>query len=352
MHRQLLWPMAALLLLLAGCSAPPSRTLRYLLPTPPDEPRIEWLGTYASQDDFTKTSGELAMESILGKPPLERFMGPYGIAADGAGKVFITDVYLQNIRVYDLNRRKVEFFLREPILQRPYYLAIDSQKQLYVADAMLKKVLVFSPGATLVKTYGNKDELTNPVYVEVDEKQRRLYISDSEQQQIHVYGLDDGRHLFAFGKGVLLGPQGVAIGPNGHVYVADTLNALIRVFDAEGKLLRSFGERNDTQGGMEHPKDLAFDSEGNLWLVDYRKPVLRAFAPDGTFLFVTGGPVTHKMGFGTPSGIYISPEDDIFIVDFITKRFSHWRYLSKAALARHPVTAEDLEALRGGGSSK
>ena len=32
--------------------------------------------------------------------------------------------------------------------------------------------------------------------------------------------------------------------------------------------------------------------------------------------------------------------------DLMGKRFSHWRYLSKAALARHPLTAEDLEAVK------
>jgi len=351
MRKHLFWS-GALLLLLAGCAAPPP-VVRYIYPLPPEQPRIEWLGTYASQDDFPKSGAQIAWEKTAGKPELEKFIGPYGIAADGAGKVFVVDLYARNIRVYDFNLRKIKFLLDEPILERPYYLSIDSKKQLYVADAGQKKVLAISPQGKLVKTYGSKEELVNPVYVKVDEARRRLYVSDTRGGQIVVYDLDGGQKLFAFGKGQLLGAQGVAVGPDGNLYVADTLNAKIKVYDAEGQLLRQFGDRLDAEYGLESPKDLAFDSDGNLWLVDYRKQMLRVFGPDGSFLFTAGGSVMHKMGFATPTAIYISPEDEIYVSDLIGKRFSHWRYLSKAALARHPLTEADLDLIRkttGGGA--
>lgn len=332
------------LLLLAACAPPPAP--RYVYPLPPETPRIEWLGTYASQDDFPKSGLQLTFEKIAGKPPLDTFLGPYGIVSDGAGRVFVVDLYMKNIRIYDFNKNRIEFLLKEPLLDRPYYLALDSKKQLYVADAGLGKVLVLTLDGRLLRTYGSRDELTNPVYVEVDEARRRLYVSDTRPGQIVVYGLDDGKKLLAFGHGELMGAQGVAIDRDGNVYVADTLNAAVKVYDGEGKLLRSFGERNDSIRGLEHPKDLAFDSEGNLWLLDYRKDFIRVFRPDGQLLMTAGGPVTHKMGFSTPTAIYISPEDDIYITDLIGRRFSHWRFLSKGVLARHPLTEGPADAVK------
>lgn len=335
MHKYFLWPMM-LLLFLAGCAAPPPAT-RYIYPVPPETPRVEWLGTYMSQDDFPKGGAQLAFEAIAGKPPLDLFTGPYGIVADGAGRVYVVDLFSQNIFIYDFNLNTVKTLFQEPVLRRPLYMDIDSKKQLYVADAESQKVFVFTPDGKLIRTYGSAEELTLPAYAEVDEARRRLYVSDTRQGQINVYDLDGGQRLFAFGKGKLMGAAGVAAGPDGNLYVADTLNANIKVFDASGNYLRKFGERNDSLEGLENPRDLDFDSEGNLWLVDFRKPVLRAFKPDGTFLFNMGGPLEHKMGFGTPTAIYISPEDDIYVTDLAGKRFSHWRYLSKGALARHPL---------------
>lgn len=342
MKRYIPWGVA--LLLLAGCSAPPS--MRYIYPVPPEQPRIEWLGTYATQDDFPKGQLQIAFEGIAGTPPLDGFVGPYGIASDGAGQVFIVDLYMRNIRVFDFNKRETRMFLDKPLLVRPYYLAIDSKKQLYVADAGRQEVLVFSPDARLVRIYGSSAELTNPLCVEIDEKRGRLYISDARPGQINVYDLADGKRLLAFGLGQLMGAQGMAIAPDGSLYVADTLNAAIKVFDPQGNFLRKIGERNDSEWGMEHPKDLAFDSEGNLWLLDYRKNVVRIYTPEGRPLLTFGGASTYLMGFSTPVAIYISPEDEVFITDFMGKRFSHWRYLSKSALARHPLTAADLEAVK------
>ena len=46
------WALAALLLAATACAPQQSAKLRYLLPVPPDTPRIEWLGTYKSEVDF------------------------------------------------------------------------------------------------------------------------------------------------------------------------------------------------------------------------------------------------------------------------------------------------------------
>lgn len=351
MHLRHFFGFAIILALLAGCSASPQAPMRYLYPLPPEQPRIEWLGTFHSQNDFPKSDAQIAMEKIVGTPPLESFVGPYGIVADGEGKVFVTDMYLKNIRVYDFNQNKVSWLIDGPLLTQPFYLSIDSRKRIYVADAGAKKIFVLDRNGKVQSTIG-EGELRHPSYVKVDEPHQRLYVSDTGTSQIVVYSLD-GKKLFTIGKlgfaeGQLWGAIGIAPGPDGNLYVADTLNARIQVFDRDGKYLRYFGKRQSGAGGLEQPRDLAFDSEGHLWVADARRPYIQVFQPDGTLLLElgTGQADGHKMGFSAPTGIYISPTDEIYITDVARRWFSRWQYLSKGYLARNPVTEADLARIR------
>lgn len=338
-------------LLLTACGGPAGPAMRYIFPLPPEQPRVEWLGTYASQDDFPKGGLQRFMEAIAGKPPLETFKGPFGIVADGEGRTFVVDHYRRNLRVYDFNARTVKWLLDEAVLNSPYGLDIDARKQLYVADAGHKKVLVFSRDGHLVRTFGSDKELTNPVAVELDEPRQRVYVVNSERRQVNVYDLA-GQWLFAFGgepgAGQLVMPQGLAVGPDGGIYVADAFSANVKVFSAEGGYLRKFGARDNSMGGLDHPRDLAFDSEGHLWLADYRKSFIQIFNVKGELLLGVGSAVksTHKMAFGSPTGIFITPTDEVYVSDVAYRRFSRWQYLNQKYLAGHPIVQEELELIK------
>lgn len=345
-----LFLLTILVALLAACSSAPSTQMRYVFPIPPEQPRVEWLGTYASQDDFPKSGFQRFFEAIAGKPPLETFIGPFGIVADDEGRVFIVDLYAKNIRVYDMNNHTVKWFLKEPTLGRAYGLAIDARKQLYVADAEQRRVLVYTRDGHQVKTIGDDKELTNPVAVELDEARQRLYISDSDRRRVNAYSLD-GKWLFAFGEqageGRLLKPQGVAVGPDGHLYVADAFDSNIKIYAADGGYLRKIGVRDNSMGGMDHPRDLAFDSEGHLWVADYRRTYFQIFDTAGQLLLAVGSAErsTHKMAFSSPTAIHITPTDEVYVSDVAYRRFSRWQYLSQKYLADHPLTQAELDLI-------
>jgi sugar lactone lactonase YvrE len=338
-------------LLLAGC-APSGPKLRVLWPPPPDQPRLEWLGVYSSQDSFPKTGFQVFLEGVLGKPPLAVFKSPYGIVADDKGVVYVSDMHDHNLRVYDMNARTVNYYSKEAIFGAPRGLALDPAGNLYVADAEKGRVLVFAPDKTPLKSIGSPDELKNPAYLAINPRLGRLYVSDSKAQQIVVYSLK-GERLFAFGsrgsaEGEFNFPQGMAIDAEDRLFVADSLNARIQVFDADGKFQRLFGERGDQFYQFESPKALAFDSEGNLWVADVRRPSIYTYTPDGKVLLVTGTAArsSHPMSFSNPSSIFIDRNDRLYITDLVNKRFSVWQYLTGAYLAQHPVTEADLQAIR------
>jgi len=92
-------------------------------------------------------------------------------------------------------------------------------------------------------------------------------------------------------------PMGAAFGRNGRIYVADTGNNRIVVFDARGRFLFSFGAfgvGKPVKGGtyswspglLNYPTDVAVDDDGSVYVADFRNDQIQVFDPDGRFLRV------------------------------------------------------------------
>jgi DNA-binding beta-propeller fold protein YncE len=339
-------------LALSGCTGKSPELPRILWPPPPDQPRLEFIGTFYSEGDFPKTDSQRMLESVVGKENVDTFKTPFGIAADGKGKVYVSDIHLHNIRIFDFTQQTVEFLTKESIFTTPLGLAVDGSGNLYVADGGKQSVMVFSPEKVPLFSFGNSSLFENPAYLAINRNLGRLYVSDGKGHKIVVFDLK-GNHLFSFsrqgrGEGEVYGPQGLAIDSQGRVFVADLLNSRVVVFDSEGKYLYAFGERGDQVWQFENPKDVAFDSEGNLYVIDRRKATIFTYTPDGKLLLATGSgaPSTHKLGFASPTSIFIDQGDRIYVADGLNKRFSVWQYLSAPYLEKHPITPEDREALK------
>lgn len=337
-----------LLLTVGGCS-PPLRK-RILWPVFPATPRMEWLGNYASQDDFPKTGRQIFSEAIIGKPEPATFKSPFGIVSDSTGVVYVADTYDGNLRVYDMVAKKVDDYSKDPLFGRPAGLAVDAADNLYVVDTEMGAVLVFDKDRRPLRTIGAPQELLAPVYIAIDEARARIYVSDPRANKIVIYdrfgkkaGEIGQQRTGESGGYIFSSPQGMAIDKEGNLYVAELLGAKISVFDAKGNYLRSFGERGDAVYHFEAPKDLAFDSDGNLWVVDARRSQIYTYSPAGVLLLATGSaaPSRDPLGFNSPTAIFIAANDTIYVTDQINRRFSVWRYFSDRYLQEHPFTAEE-----------
>src|SRR3989475_12793760 len=63
-------------------------------------------------------------------------------------------------------------------------------------------------------------------------------------------------------------PSGVAVDSSGNIYVADTNNDRIAVFDSSGKLLKSIGSKGSGPGEFNNPSGVAGDSICNIYVAD------------------------------------------------------------------------------------
>lgn len=349
---------------LVGCT--PTKKSFIVWPLPPDQPRVQFLGNYYSQDDFDKSGKQVFAENFLGKPELTTFKTPFGIAVDSRERVYVSDIHDRNLRVYDMKAKTVNYYLKEPPFSAPRGLDVDAADRLYVTDLTAQAVLVFSPDRQPLRRIG-AGILKMPFGVTVSPDGSRVYVADTSKDaikndkgktvelargQIYVFDGNDGKLLYTCGgeDGVsaLAAPQGVAVGPDGNLYVADTLKARIVVFDPQGAYLRHFGVRGDHPYEFEGPKDLAFDSEGHLWITDGRGGRVGIFDPVTGRLYLSLGDArrtAQALGFGVPAGIFIDPSNRVYIADASNHRFGIWQYFSEAYLAEHPITPEQIKEL-------
>jgi NHL repeat len=130
---------------------------------------------------------------------------------------------------------------------------------------------------------------------------------------------------FGTGPGQCDEPSGVAVDTsNGRVYVADTGNSRINVFDEDGNFIDSFGTPGTAPGQLTRPKNLAVDDDPtspafhDVYVVDNppglgitSKPRVQRFSPSGAFVLSLGEGVVHSGG----NPVAVGPGGTVYVGD-------------------------------------
>ncbi len=105
-----------------------------------------------------------------------------------------------------------------------------------------------------------------------------LYVADTWNHRIQVLAPSG-----AFRRQLLGGffsPRGVAIGPDGRVFVADSGNDRVLVFDAQGKELAEW-KTGDEAGRLREPIGIAVARDGSVFVADNGNARIVVFDPEG-----------------------------------------------------------------------
>jgi len=83
-------------------------------------------------------------------------------------------------------------------------------------------------------------------------------------------------------------PTHVAVDKDGNVYVTDTLNNRVEIFDADGNFISEFGKPGDGPGHFARPKGIALDRDGHIWVTDEVQSRVQVFDKEGRLLLYMG----------------------------------------------------------------
>lgn len=144
----------------------------------------------------------------------------------------------------------------------------------------------------------------------------RIYVADMGHNRIAVFSGVDGHYLSAWGtlgfhgETELYEPHGLTVA-NGLVYVADSGNARVMVYDADGHYVKQIGQRGYQAGQFDSPYDVAVDGQNNVWVADNGRQSVMVFNQAGDLLKTYGDTVT----FEDPNSLYASEDGTVLMGD-------------------------------------
>ena len=193
------------------------------------------------------------------------------------------------------------------------------------------RVQIFNPDGSYSGGFGGYGSSNNsfaaPTGIALDAS-GNLYVADSGNQRIQIYD-DQLEYVATLGETGVAGtdnahfsnPFDVAVDQDGYIYVADEGNDRIQVFDSNYQYVCTIGG-DGTGEDFEHfnawgPHHIAVDSQGRLYVVDSgnsRVQVFDNFANGNAYLTTLGGSVGPQPGrFSNAMGVAVGPDDSVYV---------------------------------------
>jgi DNA-binding beta-propeller fold protein YncE len=231
---------------------------------------------------LVKTVPVLDMELVELKPSV-KLEGISAVTADRAGNIYVIhrpeDPNGDPVVVLDKDGKFLRSF-GKGMYTIPHGIEIGPDGSVWTTDANTSKVFKFSPrGEKLLEfTVGDIPETNPGGFCSITDvafhpqRPGHVFISDGYCNGRVVEYDEQGRKVGQFGGGRGTEPgqfnnaHGIAVGPDGYIYVADRENGRVQWFDVTGKFI---GMRK--YGGQFY--NIVFDSKGEMWAAVHPKGV-------------------------------------------------------------------------------
>lgn len=203
------------------------------------------------------------------------------------------------------------------VMDRPQSGAVDSQDRVFVTDIGRGSVFMFDEKVPEVKTWFKADGLTDfisPVGIALG-PEGQIFVADADLGLVARLG-PGGETLPSIGRGHLQRPNGVAFDPVARkIYVADTTAHQVKIFNLEGNLLAELGARGDEPGEFNYPTHIAISHE-KLYVTDTMNARVQVFSTrTGAYLATLGKRGMVIGNFSRPKGVAVDSEENVYVVE-------------------------------------
>jgi len=214
-------------------------------------------------------------------------------------------------------------------------LAVAADGSLYVADSGNHRIQHIGADGQVLEVWGTFADVAQgdapggtfnePWGVAVG-PDGSVYVTDTWNHRIQKFS-PSGAFITMWGRGgqadapdAFWGPRGITVDDRGRVYVTDTGNQRVVVFDANGSPITQFGSLGMETGMLDEPVGIALDAEGRVYVADTWNQRVQVFAPDAegqTYTAVLSFDIGGWIGKSTQNKPFLTvgPDSNLYVGD-------------------------------------
>ncbi|KAL4222418.1 tripartite motif containing 71 [Mactra antiquata] len=147
----------------------------------------------------------------------------------------------------------------------------------------------------------------------------QIYVADSSNHRVQVFD-NIGTYVKSFGSyGQDVGEfdclAGITMNTMGEILITDRYNHRVQVFDPSGNCQLEFGEEGAGDGQMSYPWGIACDSMGFIYVCDKENHRIQVFQSNGVFARKFGRLGRQNGQFENPHYLAISSDNKVYVSD-------------------------------------
>jgi DNA-binding beta-propeller fold protein YncE len=303
-------------------------------PSKPSKPRIAFAGSFSNAEELGIEKGffKKVVEIFAGEDP-ERLVTPMGIVGTYDNIIYVADPGVFGVHRFDMpnNDYSLIRLKNDQPMSRPVNVAIGKKGAIYISDSAAGKIYKLSKGKDEAVEFHTDIKIGQPTGISVDLDTGWIYVVDTVNHQVKVFE-ESGEHLMSFGgrgkgQGKFNYPTMIWRNKQDQLLISDSMNFRVQTFTVQGEFVKAFGGIGTGGGQHSRPKGVATDNNGNIYVVDSMFAVVQMFSPNGEFLMHFGQAGSKDGEFWLPTNVFIKENEAIYVADTFNNRIQVFYYI-------------------------
>ena len=252
------------------------------------------------------------------------FVKPRSVVVDRNDNVYVCDMTGRVQKFNPEGNYLLQWQMPEIERGRPKGMALDHKGNIIVVEPHYSRINHFTPEGRLVSQWGRhgreRGELSFPRAIAIASDGSAFVSEFQIVERLQKFDLARGSVQIEI-RGAGHGPrqfnraEGLSLDDAGNLYVADSCNHRVQVFDGDGAFLREHGGPGAARGEFSYPYDVRVDEQGRQYVCEFGNSRVTVLDADDQVLEVIGSAGSAPGLFNNPWSLALDSHGNLYIAD-------------------------------------